>query len=1621
MSQFDAVTFMSEPSEDTFDTLKKEELFSLAKHLKLEFKKSMRKKEIQYIVAKHLVSESVFKETVLEKYKAPKSELEFQCKLKELEMQERREEKERQERLEEKERQERLEEKERQERREEKERQERREREEKERQERLEEKERQERLEREKMALEHEREMKKLELQQKLGSDPCVEKSSVKFDVTKHIKFVPPFQQTDVDKYFLHFEKVAGNLKWPKEYWVMLLQSVLVGKAREIYIQLDVEQAANYDNVKELILKGYELVPEAYRQKFRSFEKLGCQTYVEFARGKEQLFDRWCHSQKVDKDHDKLRQLILIEEFKRCIHSDVRTFIDEQKAETLEDAARLADEFSLSHKVMFVEKPKRPYPPPGQDPPPTLPRWSGNQRGHQNEDPRWKQNPGNNSANRSNFSWSKQNKTMSSKPFKPLTCFYCRKDGHMISKCPEKLKMERQQHNAESKPTGFIAKSLSLPDVGGDMPIKYPDAKIQSSQIGEVSAPPKPVMNVFEPFIHEGSVSLSSDMSDSTSIKILRDTGASQSLLLSDTLLFSEESSVGASVLIRGINCSEYSPVPLHTVYLRSNLVTGAVKVGIQPSLPFEGVHLILGNDLAGDKVVVNAVVTEKPCLEQSPDPVEKEIPGLYPACVVTRAMAKKKENSDNEITLADTVIGQVLEGESIKSSVPESVEAVAEGSLSDKADKMSTSQLIAEQHKDKELASLFARVVDENEVSQNPECLFTKNGVLMRKWRPPDVSVEDEWAVKHQIVVPKSYRQEILSMAHETPLAGHMGVTKTCQKILNHFYWPGLRKDVVEFCKSCHACQIVGKPNQTIPKAPLQPIPAVQEPFSRVIVDCVGPLPKTRSGNQYLLTIMCASTRFPEAIPLRNIKAKTIVKALTKFFTLVGLPSSIQSDQGSNFMSGVFQQVMHELGITQYKSSAYHPQSQGALERWHQTLKTMMRIYCFQTEKDWDEGIHLLLFAARESVQESLGFSPFELVFGHTVRGPLKLVKEKLLSGGSESINLLQYVSDFRTKLFRACELARANLSSSQKSMKKKHDVDAVERSFKPGQKVLALLPVPSNPLNSRYFGPYVIQKKLSDLNYVVVTPDRRKQTQLCHVNMLKPYVERSSDPVSQPVNVNVVASEPKEDLGSELSSNSFGPTDTTRLTNTDVLRNLDSKLSHLTEGQRQDLEKLLLEFEHLFPDVPTRTDQIYHDVDVGNADPVKQHPYRLNPSKQKYLKEEIKYLLENDFIEPSNSSWSSPCILVPKPDGSYRMCTDYRKVNSVTKTDTFPIPRMDDCIDKVGKARYVTKFDLLKGFWQVPLTDRAKEISAFVTPDGLYQYKVMPFGMKNSPASFQRLINKVIADLEGCEAYIDDVIIYSDTWEEHLRIIREFFKRLSRAMLTINLSKSEFGQAQVTYLGHVVGQGEVKPVSAKVEAIANFPRPESKKQLMRFLGMAGYYRRFCPNFATVAEPLTQLLGKREKFIWSERCDKAFEELKAMLQSAPVLAAPDFESSFKLAVDASDVAAGAVLLQEDDEGVEHPVCYFSKKFNKSQRNYSTIEKECLALMLALQHFEVYISSSSLPIVVYSDHNPLVFIHKMKDKNQRLLRWSIMLQEYVLEIRHIRGKDNVIADCLSRV
>ena len=596
---------------------------------------------------------------------------------------------------------------------------------------------------------------------------------------------------------------------------------------------------------------------------------------------------------------------------------------------------------------------------------------------------------------------------------------------------------------------------------------------------------------------------------------------------------------------------------------------------------------------------------------------------------------------------------------------------------------------------------------------------------------------------------------------------------------------------------------------------------------------------------------------------------------------------------------------------------------------------------------------------------------------------------------------------------------MAKKNLGKSQQRMKTWYDKKSKKRCFKVGDRVLALLPILQQPLQARYCGPYLIIRKVNDVDYVINTPDRRKSQRLCHINMLKEYHDRttsSSDAAAQPVAVATCLVRTSRDK--EVDEDIFDSTMV--LKNSDVLRNLKGKLHHLSPPEQDEMTQLILQFTELFPDVPGRAECVFHDVDIGNTTPIKQHPYRVNPNKLKFLNEEVDYMLRHGIIERSQSEWSSPCILVPKKDGTYRFCTDFRKLNLVTKADSYPIPRVEDCIDRIGCAKYISKLDLLKGYWQVPLTPRAKEISAFVTPRGFYQYRVMPFGMKNAPATFQRMINKITANFEGCEAYIDDVIVFGNTWEQHLERVRELFRRLRTAKLTVNLIKSDFGHAHVIYLGHVVGQGQVKPVMAKVEAIINYPVPHSKKEVMRFLGMSGYYRKFCKNFSNVCEPLTRLLRKDKEFMWNLECQSAFDRIKSLLVSVPVLMMPDFKQHFLLAVDASDYGAGAVLLQEDKKGIEHPISYFSHKFDKHQRNYSTSEKETLALVLALQHFDFYLSAATFPIQIYTDHNPLVFLSRMKNKNQRLLRWSLALQAYDLKITHIRGKDNIVADALSR-
>ena len=331
--------------------------------------------------------------------------------------------------------------------------------------------------------------------------------------------------------------------------------------------------------------------------------------------------------------------------------------------------------------------------------------------------------------------------------------------------------------------------------------------------------------------------------------------------------------------------------VPLHKVNLVSDLVTGSVVVGTRLTLPIKGVSLLLGNDLAGGKVVANPKVTSKPITLVNTEKLEEVIPGIFPSCAVTQAMAKKaqeepkdcKQCTDVLVDLSDTFLNNydhdIQDSNDINPKIrvdPENQDTIDSPDMS-----LSKSKSISEQENDTELTPLFKLLLPPVELDKVPVGYYVRNGVLMRKWRPPNVLASEEWSVVHQIVVPKVYQGEILKLAHESSMGGHLGINKTYSKITKHFYWP----QILHCGKTCHTCLMVGKPNQKIPVALLKPIPAFEEPFSKLIIDCVGSLPKTKSRNQYLLTIMCASTRFPEAIPLTNITAPKVSKALVNFF----------------------------------------------------------------------------------------------------------------------------------------------------------------------------------------------------------------------------------------------------------------------------------------------------------------------------------------------------------------------------------------------------------------------------------------------------------------------------------------------------------------------------------------------------------------------------------------------------------------------------------------------------------------------------------------------------------------------------------------------------------------
>ena len=396
-----------------------------------------------------------------------------------------------------------------------------------------------------------------------------------------------------------------------------------------------------------------------------------------------------------------------------------------------------------------------------------------------------------------------------------------------------------------------------------------------------------------------------------------------------------------------------------------------------------------------------------------------------------------------------------------------------------------------------------------------------------------------------------------------------------------------------------------------------------------------------------------------------------------------------------------------------------------------------------------------------------------------------------------------------------------------------------------------------------------------------------------------------------------------------------------------------------------------------------------------------------------------------DKGVIEPTNSEWAAPVVLAPKPDGKMRFCIDYRRLNAVTKKDTYPLPRLEDCIDSLGNAKWFSTLDCNCGFWQIKLNEEDREKTAFTSHAGTFQWNSMPFGLCNAPATFQRTLDILLSgyNWRSCLVYVDDVVIFSSTFDDHVRHVREVLTALRAGGLSLKLKKCTFFSPTVDYLGHVIRPGPLEVAEKNTAALKQAQYPRTQTELRSFLGMCNVYRRFVPNFARVSAPLNRHTSKNApKELPSPTPEevKAFKTLKDALTSPPVLRLPDPSKPYSVDTDACNTQLGCALFQADDEGVRHPIGFWSRSLTPAEKNYTASERECLAVIWAVQILRPYLEFKHFTL--FTDHAALKWVMNLTDvSNSRLARWRMQLLSFDITIKYRKGAENTIADAISRL
>ena len=857
------------------------------------------------------------------------------------------------------------------------------------------------------------------------------------------------------------------------------------------------------------------------------------------------------------------------------------------------------------------------------------------------------------------------------------------------------------------------------------------------------------------------------------------------------------------------------------------------------------------------------------------------------------------------------------------------------------------------------------------------------ENDFLLRK------ATVNGFAVK-QLVIPVAKREQIISLAHDSVWGSHFASNKTAKRILAHFYWPKLFSDVDRYCHSCAACQ----KRALKTKRDRVPITAVERPlqaFSVCEVDLIGPIdPKSSKGHAYILTFICLSTKWTEAVPLKSLRAEETCDALMKIFSFTGFPKVLITDNGTNFTSAGTTTMLQRLGIEIRHSTQGHPQGNGGIERWNAVLKRMLHhVLISDKPRNWHEKLPYLLFSYREIPHSTTGFPPYQLLFGNAARGPLAALHDSWTGTESTTTKMSksskEYLELLKQDLDMVQKIAADNTKTAQDTYVSYYNQHASQKTFNVGDEVLVLHPTSGNKLLTQWEGVGTVVAMISPNSYRVSLPSGARRT--FHANDLRPFVARISM------------------LGiifEDQSETDFGQVETCPPELNSFQDNLSKiDLSHLSNDERGSLISLLRKYESVFNDSPGLCKVTEHEINtVPDFQPKHQRPYRIPYKLQQEVDRQINLMLAEGKIRPSCSPYAHPIVCVPKPNGDVRICADLRQVNSGTIEDRYPMARPDQLLLHMAHASHITTLDCAQGYYQIPMKPEHVHKTAFVTHNGSYEYLVMPFGAKNASMTFQRCMDTILRPKcsNFAHAYIDDTAVYSSSFSSHLLHLEEVLSAFKSAGMTLKLAKCNFALPRVKFIGHLVGSGQRLPLQDKLQAIRDIPEPKTKKALRSFLGLISFYREYVYGFAHYATPLTDLTKKNVKNkIQFTDCERvAFNTLKQLLCNATALQTPDYDKEFIIHTDASDYAVAACLSQfNSDNSALRPIAFASKKLSDTQRRWSASERECFATIFALQSWDVIIYGCK--IILYTDSSPLSFITSSVTSSSKLCRWSSKL------------------------